>query len=184
MRGSPSGVLGLAGRPSWGAHGLRQPRPGLPAPYLDSGLRLAGAGSASPAGGGASAGRAGPAPRPTRGLAGRHPRLGRAPPLLADSGEGPLAARGPCPALSGALLGEWAGISPMQGEGNPWARTPRKTEHGPGGRPPRDQPHLSGQGRQCLPNPRDSGSPGRVLGGEGPGSEDEGVSSHPLTGPP
>ena len=180
--GSPSGVLrwGRGGR-----HGAptapRQPRPGLPAPYLDSGLRSAGAGSASSPCGRrwGSAGRgAGPAPRPTRGPPGATPHLGRAPPLLADSAGLPGRLR-PLPLPVGRLCWGRGRNQPNAGQGVPGpdpqenrTRARRTTSQRPA------SPLWAGPSVLSTPGTR-----GRREGscGEGRGSENEGISSHPLT---
>ena len=121
-----------------------------------------------PAGGGGvqRGGELGPPPGP--------PAARRAPPLTSAGPlhslptlRGSLAACGPCPCPSGASAGGGAGISPMLGKGS-LGPTPRKTGRGPGGLPPRDQPHLSGQGHQCS-RPQGLGVAGKGPVGRGGG---------------
>lgn len=120
-----------------------------------------------PAGGGGvqRGGELGPPPRPTRGPPGATPHLGRAPPLLANSAGLPGRLRS-LPLPVGRLCWGRGRNQPSAGRGS-LGPTPRKTGHRPGGRPPRDQPHLSGQGRQCS-RPQGLGVAGKgPVGGGG-----------------
>lgn len=178
----PSGVgLGLEGA-SVGAHGPMTAQT-QPAPFLDSGLRLAGAGSASSPCGrrwGSAGRRAGPAPGPPAATGATLTSAG-GPPLLADSA-GLLAPRGACPCPCGRLCWGRGRNQPNAGRGVP-GPTPRKRRRTRARRTTSQRPASPlWAGPSVLSTPG-SGSPGRGPVGEGRGQGVEGASaSHPLTG--
>lgn len=117
-----------------------------------------------PAGGGGvqRAGELAPLPGPP--AARRVPPLTSAGPLRSlPTLRGSLAACGPCPCPSGASAGGGVGISPVRGKG-PWARPPGKPDTGQEDDLPETSLTSLGRAVSAL-DPRDSGSPGRVLWG-------------------